>query len=75
MIPKHFGVFVGKDPFYSAFNGDMKNFRFAVGPGAYRENNFDELYKVKDQACNDDVLAQPYGKCCIMYSKCDYKGD
>jgi len=48
MIPKHFGVFVGKDPFYSAFNGEMKNFRFAAGPGAYREDNFDELYKVKD---------------------------
>jgi len=33
---------------YFLVNGEMKNFRFAAGPGAYREDNFDELYKVKD---------------------------
>jgi len=48
MIPKHFGVFVGKDPFYHAFNGDLKNFKFVVGPGAYREGNLDELYNSED---------------------------
>jgi hypothetical protein len=37
-------VYLGKDPYYKAFNGELRGFKFAVGTGAYRNENFDELY-------------------------------
>lgn len=52
MIPKTFQAFVGKDPFYPAFNGETKGFTFAVGQGAYREGKMEELYEATDIKCN-----------------------
>jgi hypothetical protein len=32
--------YLGKDPYHSAFNGDLKNWNVAFGNKAYRTDNF-----------------------------------
>ncbi len=34
-IPKYLGAYVGKDRFYPAFSGEIKNWVFAAGEGSY----------------------------------------
>lgn len=36
---------LGNDPWHGGFSGDLKNVRVNLGPGAFRSENFNELYE------------------------------
>ena len=41
--PYRFRFTLGDDLYMRSFNGEMTDFHFAYGVGAYKENNFKEL--------------------------------
>jgi hypothetical protein len=46
-LPDRVTLWLGKDPFYPAFNGDLKLWKLNFGPGAYRTTGFEELYQLE----------------------------
>ncbi len=44
MRPDDATFYLGDDPFYPGFNGDLKNWNVFLGTGAYRDSKWDELY-------------------------------
>lgn len=41
------GVYLGKDPFHPAFNGELKGWYFCAGKGAWKTTNeFEALYTI-----------------------------
>nr|AWX67867.1 carboxy-terminal crystallin fold protein [Philasterides dicentrarchi] len=52
--------YLGKDPFYPAFNGDLKNWNVAFGDGAFRTSDFQQLYQQTTfVGNNDNTLVEP----------------
>jgi hypothetical protein len=49
MTPRLFKVYLGKDQWHSGTNGVIRDFRFAYGPGSYRETDFDQLHSVQQK--------------------------
>lgn len=46
-IPRYIGVYLGKDPFYPSFNGELKGWVFMAGKGAYKMlGEYEALYNV-----------------------------
>jgi protein transport protein SEC24 len=46
-IPRYMGVYLGKDPFYPAFNGELKGWYFNAGKGSWKTlGEFEALYNV-----------------------------
>ena len=39
-VPRYLGLFVGRDPFHTNFNGKIAYFNFMIGRGAYRNTEF-----------------------------------
>lgn len=42
-VPKYFRVFLAKDPWHKAFNGQMRGFKFCAGTSCFRDSNMHEL--------------------------------
>ena len=45
MKASYFTLYLGKDPSYRPFNGDYKHVNVHFGRGAFRTQNFEELYE------------------------------
>lgn len=53
--PKYFSAYVGRDRFYPGFSGELKNWLFAVGEGAFQEGDYDVLFN-EDIDKGDNIL-------------------
>lgn len=53
--PRYFGAFVGRDKFYPSFSGELKNWVFSAGIGAFQESEYDRLYN-EEMEKGDNVL-------------------
>ena len=53
-------LLLGKDPWYSSFNGDYKNVNVQFGPGAFRTEAFEELYASGIEAPKPVEMAQAW---------------
>lgn len=48
------GVYLGKDPYYGAFNGELKGWFFTVGKGSYKTlGEFEPLFNAKIPKCGE----------------------
>lgn len=49
---------IGKDEWFSAWNGDVKHIHIAFGPGSYREDKYNELMALKVKQSAEEEAAQ-----------------
>jgi hypothetical protein len=42
-VPGYFGFYMGKDPWHRSFNGRIRNYHIAFGPGAFKTTGFDAV--------------------------------
>lgn len=56
-------VYLGRDFWHAGINGELRNWHYASGPGAYRTDNFDALYNptkdLKPETAKAENMPQP----------------